>query len=227
MGVPMVDTIEKIGSQKTVSKTKESKELTSQTTKTTSVDSRYIYSDPAYNDPDLLIREYFLSSPAQRVKLRKLIFQNIKSWQSVLVILSWSRKKEISDAYDGASDLLAECTDISLLKDVINYLTATSLLISSSSTNKVSNLDAYWEVLIKGIAYAYGMLAQDRFQLILNLISVGTTRIFKAAIIDALVILADEIELETIKNSLGRFSSPDEPDLYIRDYAEEALQEVS
>jgi hypothetical protein len=206
---------------KTVSKTKESKELLLQTGKTTSVDSRYLYSDP-----DFLIREYFLSSPVKRAKLRKLVFQNIKSWLSILAILSWSRRKEISHAYDGASDLLAECADISFLKDAIQYLETASIL-TSSINSKLSSLDDLWEVLIKGIAYAYQIPVEDRYRVISNLFSASNTRIIKAAIIDALVILADEINIELIKNSLSQFSSPHEQDLYIRNYAEEAIQEIS
>jgi len=214
----MLDTI-----AKTISKTKESKELLPQTVKTTSVDSRYLYIDP-----DLLIREYFLSSPPKRVRLRKLIFQNVKSWQSILAILSWSRRKEVSDAYDGASDLLAECVDISFLKNAVQYLEAASLLISSPmSGSKLSSLDDFWEVLIKGIAYAYQIPVKDRFQVISKLFSISNTRIFKTAIIDALIILADELDIELIKSSLGQFSSPHEQDLYISNYAEEALQEIS
>jgi hypothetical protein len=208
---------------KTVSKAKESKELLPQTVKTTSVDSRYLYSDP-----DFLIREYFLSPPAKRAELRKFTFQNIKSWQSVLAILGWSRRKEVSDAYDGASDLLAECVNINFLKDTIQYLETSALLTSSLKGGKLSNLDDCWEVLIKGIAHAYQISIRDRFQLLFSLFPTSNTRIFKAAIIDALVILADEDEMyiELLKNSLEKFSSPHEQDLYIRNYAEEALQEI-
>lgn len=76
--------------EKTASIGKEGKDLSPQTgnsLKTTSIGSRY-------TDLDLLIREYFLSSPAQRAKSRKLVFQNIKSWKPVLSILAWSKRKE-------------------------------------------------------------------------------------------------------------------------------------
>ncbi len=207
---------------RTVSKTKSSTELPYQSIKTTSVDSLYTSSDP-----DLLIREYFLASHAQRAKLRKLVFQNTKSLSSILAILKWSRNKEVSDAYDGASDLLAECTDISLLQDAIQYLEAASLLISSSSNGKLSNLDDFWEVLLRGLSYSHQIPAKDRFQLILNLFAVSNTRIFKASIIDALIILSEGTDMEPIKDLLSRFSCSHEPDLYIRNYAEEALQEIS
>lgn len=215
----MADTV-----TRTISKTKESKELLPQIAKTTSVDSRYLYSDP-----DFLIREYFLSSPSERMKLRKLIFQTIESWLSILAILDWSRRKEILDAYDGASDLLAECANINLFKDTVQYLETTALLRSSSKEDKLSNLDDFWEVLIKGISYAHQISVSDRFQLLIGLFPIIKTRIFKAAIIDALVILADEdtIDIEQFKSSLEQFSSPHEQDLYIRSYAEEALQAIS
>jgi hypothetical protein len=37
----------------------------------------------------------------------------------------------------------------------------------------------------------------------------------------------DEMDIEQIKNSLEKFSTPHEQDLYIRHCAEEALQEIS
>jgi hypothetical protein len=207
--------------EKTTSFTDCSPQSADNSLKTTSVDSRY-------SDPDLLIREYFLSSSAQRAKLRKLIFKKIKSWQSVLAILAWSRRKEISDAYDGAVDLLAECTDIHLLQNATKYLESTSLLWGASSSNIASwsSLDDFWEVLIKGIACTYKIPAQERFKLILNLFSVSKRRSTKAVIIDALVILSDEIDSQTIQDAISLFSSPHEPDLYIRNYANEALQEI-
>lgn len=207
--------------EKTTSFTNFSPQAADSSLKTTSVDSRY-------SDPDLLIREYFLSSSAQRAKLRKLIFQKIKSWQSVLAILAWSRRKEVSDAYEGAVDLLAECTDIYFLQSAAQYLEATSLLWGSSSSNigNWSSLDDFWEVLIKGIACAYKIPAQERFKVILNLFPVSNRRSMKAAIIDALVILSDEMDSQTIQNSISRFASVHEPDLYIRNYADEALQEL-
>ncbi|MEH2104664.1 hypothetical protein [Nostoc sp.] len=210
--------------EKTVSLTKESRDLLPQTgnsLKTTSVDYRY-----RYIDPDLLIREYFLSSSPQRAKLRKLVFQNINSWQSILAILMWSRRKEIFDAYDGASDLLAECADINLFKGAIQYLESANLLATSSASN-LFNLDDFWEVLLKGIAYAYQIPAKERFNITLNLFPVSNRRIVKAAIIDTLVILGDEMDIEPIRNSISRFSSTHEPDSYIRNYAQEALDEIS
>lgn len=214
--------------KKMTSITEESKYESAQTSnllKTTSVDFRYRSSDP-----DLLIREYFLSSPAQRAKLRKLVSQNISSWQSVLAILGWSRRKGVSDAYDGASDLLAECTNIDFLKDTAQYLEATSLL-ASSGANNFSNLEDLWEVLIKGTAYASQIPAKERFKVVLDLSQISNRRIVKAAIIDALVILADELademDIKLIRSSISHFSFIREPDLYIRNYAKEALQELS
>lgn len=120
--------------------------------------------------------------------------------------------------------MLAECTDISLLQDAAQYLETASFLASSSNVSNSSNLDEFWEVLIKGIACAYQIPSQERFRVILNLITVSDRRIIKAAIIDALVILADEMDIQPIQNSISRFASTYEPDLYIRNYAEEALQ---
>lgn len=191
--------------------------------KATSVDSLYLSSDP-----DLLIREYFLSSPAQRVGLRSLIFQNIKSWLSTRLILLWSIRREVSEAHDGAIDLLSECEDISLLKETAVYLESASLL---TVTHKVSlsRLDDFWEVLIKGTAYALKIPIQERFNLISGICSLVhqiNRRVIKAALIDALVIFSDEMDADPIYMLLLPFKSSHEPDLYIREYAEDALQEI-
>jgi hypothetical protein len=45
--------------------------------------------DASYSDPDLLIREYFLSSSAQRAKSRATVAQHIRGLKAVFAILSW------------------------------------------------------------------------------------------------------------------------------------------
>lgn len=186
--------------------------------KTTSVDSYYI-------DPDLLIREYFLSSSTQRAKSRKRIARSVSSLKSVLAVLSWGISGKASDAYDGAVDLLAEVDNVDLLIATSKYLEATSELSGNSS--KSHFLESLWEILIKAIACAYQIPVEQRFKLILNLITVSNRRIFKATIIDALTIIADEMNTESIRNLIGRFASIYEADQYIRNYAQEALQDIS
>ncbi|MBW4519301.1 MAG: hypothetical protein KME16_06315 [Scytolyngbya sp. HA4215-MV1] len=220
----MVKTVNKTISTLSILVDIESKDFSSQSyssQKTTSVDSRYQESDP-----DLSIREYFLASQVQRAKQRKRVFQTIQSWQSVLAILIWSKKRGIADAYEGAVDLLAECTEVHLFQETARYLEASNLLASRSETQSLSNLDDFWEVLIQGVACAAAIPVQERFNLILKLFPSSQRRAIKAAIIDALVILSDEMNIPPIRNSLGRFTSVREPDLYIRNYAEEALKNL-
>lgn len=206
---------------KTISTDVESRDFSSQSYKTTSIDSRYQESDP-----DLLIREYFLASPSQRAKQRNLVFQMIQSWQSVLLILIWSKRKSIADAYEGAVNLLAECTEIHLFQETARYLEASSLLASCSKNQTLSNLDDFWEVLIQGSACASAIPVQERLHFIQKLFLSSQRRAVKAAIIDALVILSDEINIPLVKNLLGRFTSEYESDIYVRNYAEEALKNL-
>ena len=49
--------------------------------------------DASYSDPDLLIREYFLSSSEQRARSRSVVSQHIKGITSVFAILSWGASK--------------------------------------------------------------------------------------------------------------------------------------
>ena len=145
--------------------------------------------------------------------------------KSVLAVLSWGISGKASDAYDGAVDLLAEVDNVDLLIATSKYMEAKGELSASSSNSNF--LDSLWEILIKAIACAYQIPVEQRFKLILNLITVSNRRIFKATIIDALTIVADEMNTEPIRNVIGRFASIYETDQYIRNYAQEALEDIS
>lgn len=172
-------------------------------------------------DPDLLIKEYFLAKSNTRKKLLRFTAKHINSFKSVLKVLDWSIKKGVQEAYDGAIDLLAECGEILLI--VANN----RLLDSVSNTGDVLNTEEKeekWEVLIKGIACAQSIDPQQRFDTITKLIPTQKRRLVKAAIIDALLIMENEINTDSINSYLTRFSSSDEPDDYIQKYAKEALE---
>jgi hypothetical protein len=190
----------------------------------TGLDSGNTSSTFAYHsDPDLLIREYFRSSSTQRAASRKTIIKHIKSFPSVLEILRWGSTSKIHDGYDGAVNLLAETNDIELLKTIsqIAENIYVPMLQNSSSRNFAENS---LEIIIKAIACAYQLDVNQRFRL-LNLIPKTDRRAVKAAIIDALTLIADEIDANRIKTAIEAFNSDRDP--YIRNYAQEALQDIS
>ena len=168
-------------------------------------------------EPSSLIKKYFLKKTNRKIELRKSIARHINSVESVLEILDWSIKGGVQEAYDGAIALLAECGNIlieannKLHEDFVN-------------TNDVITIEEKWEVLIKGIAYAQNISPQQRFDAITKFIPTQKRRLLKAAIIDALVIMQDEISADSINSYLDHFSSSDEPDKYIQEYAKEALE---
>ena len=180
------------------------------------------------SDPDSLIHRYFLSSlPKQRIHLRKVIASSTKRFRSILKILDFSRQGDVDNAYDAGVDLLAEFDNLSLHDEVYQYLEAIGQLLNSSSTQKtIERFEDFWEILIKGIACAYKIPAQDRFNLILKISQVSQRRIIKAAVIDALVTISDIDDINQIKGILGRYTSDDEPDSYIRSYAKEAVEDL-
>lgn len=191
--------------------------------KTTSVDSLFLSSDP-----DFLIWNYFRSSPTHRVTLREFVFPNIKSWLSIRLILAWSNRKEIPDAYSAAVDLLAECANITFFEETAKYLEAASLLAASNAISLVK-LDNFWEVFIKGVSYASKISPENRLQLIANLCPTVhriNRRVIKAALIDALIVLLDDTSTERVYSLVSFFVSDFESDMYVREYAEEALQEI-
>ncbi len=172
------------------------------------------------NDPNLLIREYFITKPSLRPKLRKFTAKYVNSVKIVLDILKWSRKKGVQEAYDSAIDLLSECGSI-----LIKLANSDAIERSTENHNHIA-IEEEWEVLIKGIACACNLSAEQRFNTITKLISKQKSRLVKASIIDALLIMQDEIKPDAIKKHLAYFLSDNEADEYIRDYAQEAYQEI-
>jgi hypothetical protein len=168
-------------------------------------------------DLSIKIKGYFLSEPSDRPIQCKLIAKYLNSVKGILLVLDWSRKKTVKEPYDSAVDLLSECGKI-LLK-VISNEEITSLL-----TRDVIAYEEKLEVLITGIAFAHSIPSQERLEAITNLIP-SSRRSIKAAIIDALLILQDEVNSDILKYHLTRFLSKDELDEYIRQYAKEALEE--
>jgi hypothetical protein len=167
-----------------------------------------------YQDPDLLIKEYFASSSSQRALSRQVIINQIKSLPEIVEILKHGSSGKHRDGYDAAVNLLAESSKLNLLDAI------------SRAFLRLSDIpDKHWEILIKSIACAYKINPIQRFSLIIDIIRpVINKRILKAIIIDTLSILADDIHIEVIQETLNSFTA--DQDEYIRDYANETLQEI-
>jgi hypothetical protein len=169
------------------------------------------------NTLELLIKGYFLAAPRDRPIQCNFIAKYLNSVEGVLLVLGWSREKTVKEYYDSAVDLLSECGKI-LLK-VINNEVITSLY-----TKDVMAYEEKLEILITAIAFAHRIPPQERLESITNLIP-SSRRLIKAAIIDALVILQDEVSSNILKHYLAKFSSNDELDEYVRQYATDALED--
>lgn len=180
--------------------------------------------DASFSDPDLLIREYFLSSSAKRAKSRQTIIERINLFpMSILAVLRWGASGKTHDKYDGAINLLAETNSISLLESL--SVTARRLIPMLENPSYRDFAETCLEILIKAIACAYKVDPIQRYRLIFDVIPPTNRRTIKASVIDALLIIADEIDINTIKNALERYTF--DKDQYICDYAKEALQELN
>lgn len=169
------------------------------------------------NDLDLLIQGYFLANPSDRPIQCKFIAKYLNSVEGILLVLDWSRKKTVKESYDSAVDLLLECGKI-LLKVISHEM------IRSWVTKDIIAYEEKLEVLIKGIALAHSIPSQERLEAITNLIP-SSRRLIKTAIIDALLILQDEVNFDILKYHLASFLSNAELDEYVRQYAKDALEE--
>jgi hypothetical protein len=177
-----------------------------------------------YSDPDLLIREYFLSSSSQRAIARKAIIQSIKSVSSIFAILSWGASGKARDGYDGAVNLLAEIDRLSLLKSAIEEIIAKNYIQMLQNASTRSFAENFLEILIKAIACAYKIDATQRLRLLTQVLPQIDQRMLKAALIDALTILSSDLDSTAIKPTIMHFIA--DPDPYIKDYAMEALQDI-
>lgn len=173
------------------------------------------------HDPDLLIREYFITKPSDRKHLRKCTAKNVNSVEAILEILEWSTKNYIQEGYDGAVDILAECNDVVL------KVASQRLIDRIPNRSNISAQEEKWEVLIKGIACSQVISAQRRFNVITKLIlERNNSRSVKAAIIDALLIMQSEVDVNSIKSHLASFLTSNELDEYIQKSAKEAMEEI-
>lgn len=192
-------------------------ENTTGRTKTSSVDAYY-------SDPDLLIREYFLSSSSKRAKSRQTIIEHINSLpNSVLAVLSWGASTKARDSHDGAVNLLAETNNLALL-EVLGLAAKKVYIPMLENPSYRGFAETCLEILIKAIACAYRIDPRQRYRLIFDVIPPTNRRAIKASVIDALIIIANEIDVTTIKNAIERYTF--DKDQYICEYAKEALQEL-
>ena len=88
------------------------------------------------------------------------------------------------------------------------------------------NLEAKLDLLINGLARAHRLSAESRLKAITALMSCKS-RIVKAAIIDAIVILENKRNKKLIKELLNWFASAKETDAYIQQYAEDAIDNLA
>lgn len=166
---------------------------------------------------ELLIKDYFLASHADRPALCESVASHITTVDEVILVLDWGVTKT-EDYYDAAVDLLGQCGEI--LIEAITSEPIANLLERDAIT-----YENELEILITGIALANRIPASKRLEVIASL-NPSSRRMVKAAIIDALEHLKDEAEVksDTLTDCLAVFSADTEPDKYIRQYAKNALE---
>jgi hypothetical protein len=172
---------------------------------------------PIQRDP--LIEQYFRYDAKQRLEFRRKTALRIKSFESIFLVLDWSLRGDVDDAYDSAVDLLAECEGV--LIGALQYL---YLEYSAKGVNQLE-LETKLDVLINGLARAQRLSAESRLKAVGSLMA-SKSRIVKVAIIDAFVLLENKRNKKRIRGFLSWFASK-ETDAYIRQYAEDALEDLT
>lgn len=176
-----------------------------------------------YSDPDLLIRGYFLSSPERRTELRTIVAHHIGRLESVFAVLSWGASGKARDGFDGAVNLLAEISDLEILRAACQAVGRPYLQMHENSSKRVF-AENFLEILIKAVACAYRINPIQRLRLLTQVLPSIDHRIIKVSIIDALTIVSDEADVDLVKVAIERFSH--DPDQYVCEYALEAFQDI-
>jgi hypothetical protein len=193
--------------------------------------------DALHSDPDLLVKAYFRASPEERANLRKLVAYRPQSWLSFKAILEQAYLPSHQDAYDGAVDLIAECTSSQPFEEFFAYLITMSRLASQRNDRQKRLYSEYsWEVLIQGIGCAHRLTSQTRLRLLRqiarsDLFQIMNCRGIKAVFLDALTNIAESNGLSTESTRWVRtyvqFVQTHDPDEYIQTYAKDVLADLA
>ncbi|HLO83720.1 MAG TPA: hypothetical protein VK203_01725 [Nostocaceae cyanobacterium] len=171
------------------------------------------------NDSILQIKDYFSLNPFKRKECVECVAKYITSESVVLEVLNLATSRNVREGFDAAIMLLAECGNVIIT-------TLEKLQKPNIDDKDILILEEKWEILVKSIACASKIDAQARFDAIKNLIPDTNRRLVKTAIIDALQIIEDDIDTESIKNELQYFLSDSEQDEYVKKYAQEAIEDI-
>ncbi|WP_177176142.1 hypothetical protein [Trichormus sp. NMC-1] len=167
----------------------------------------------------ILIKDYFQEHPNNRKALAQNVAKYITSTNTVLEVLDWGTSRKIREGFDATVMLLAKCGNVIL--STLNHLSK-----PSTDNKDLLVLEEKWEILITSIACSSNIPAQKRFDAIVKLIPDSNRRSVKTAIIDALLIMEDEIDVQSIKSQLEYFLSDSEHDEYVKEYAKEAMEDM-
>ncbi|GBF79759.1 hypothetical protein [Aphanothece sacrum] len=165
------------------------------------------------------IKEYFNASPQERVSIKKSCAKHIQTTEDVLTVLYLGNSPDFKDAYDGAVALLAECKQLVLSQSIQVFR---QKLIHKYL---VFTEEYKLEILIKSVSCASLISSARKLELITSLFVRNLGRLTKLTLIDALIILEDEVNKKLIEVYLEHFTSDKESDEYVRVAAQKAISE--
>jgi hypothetical protein len=172
-----------------------------------------------YISPDK-IRQYFTCKPSVRRKRVLECIKYIQSTEDVFKVLEFGNKKEeFFEAYDGAVNLLAECSEEIMTKA---FYVAKKHYVSRETEEVAKSWEKNWDILIQALTYSIKIEPIKKISLILSLYDRRNqlSRFIKLALIDAIINI--EIDEDLINSLLNLFISDKyESDDFIRKHAQE------
>lgn len=183
--------------------------------------TKRIIGDPALID---YLTEYFNADPNDRVNLRAITAKKIQSFTDILKVLALANSLKIRERFDSSIALLAECKGSILLIAIQEILN-----LFHKYPKKARKDEDYWVIVILALVCCQNHIGtNEKLKALASLCAVQSklTREVKTAIIDALSLLEGDVNSQSLVRQLNHFTNQNELDQYVRNYAQEVIENL-
>jgi hypothetical protein len=173
---------------------------------------------------DSVLIGYFNADPNDRVKLRAITAKKIQSFTDILKVLALANSLKIRERFDSSIALLAECKG-SILVIAIQKI----LNLFHEHPKKAQKDEDNWVIVILALVCCQNHIGTNqKLKALTSLFAVQNklTREVKTAIIDALSLLEDDVNSQLLVRQLKYFTNQNELDQYVRNYAQEVIENL-
>jgi hypothetical protein len=170
------------------------------------------------------LTDYFNVNPNDRVNLKAITAKKIQSFTDILKVLDLANSLKIRERFDSSIALLAECKGsilVTAIQEILNLF--------HEHPKKAQKDEDYWVIVILALVCCQNHIGTNqKLKALESLFAVQSklTREVKTAIIDALSLLEGDVKSQLLVRQLNHFTNQNELDQYVRDYAQEVIENL-